>query len=63
MDETEEAALRISNNPKLSIGQKMRLIAGITGVPFHPAGAGYKELRQRRGGAPTRSGYGGTRRT
>jgi len=41
----------------------MRLIAGITGVPFHPAGAGYKELRQRRGGAPTRSGYGGTRRT
>ena len=61
MNESEEAALRISNNPKLSIGEKMRLIAGITGTHFHPAGPGYKELRQRSTGAHTRSGYHGRR--
>jgi len=61
MDENEEAALKISNDPRLSIGEKIRLIARITGAPFLPGGAGYKELRQR--SPVTRSGYGGTRRT
>jgi hypothetical protein len=61
MDENEEAALRISNNPKLSIGEKMRLIARITGAPFHPAGPGYKELRDRSVGTQSRSKYLGRR--
>jgi len=61
MDENEEAALKISNDPRLSIGEKMRLIARITGTQFHPAGAGYRELRARSTGAHTRSGYHGRR--
>lgn len=40
----ESEILRVLNDPRLSSGQRMRLAGRLTGTPFFPHGAGFKDV-------------------
>jgi hypothetical protein len=46
MDEQQSEVLRVLNNPKLTSGEKARLVAKLTGSAPHSAGAGMADIKR-----------------